>query len=225
MLTKAQAVFDAAVPANGDATAAYLFASNRLTSTTIGGSEALDVKSFLADGAGTALTSTTVGGVQALDVNIAAFSATGFMVEGNIADGAADAGSDPVKIGSRVISGVLGAATAGNRADGLSDLYRRILTSDAPSVANKHGVTTVGVAAVKIVTTNLAGRTRFLAQNNSAHPIYIGADNTVTADSSATGGLLIPGHGGTLELPSGDSLDWYAISDTAAQKLVVVELG
>lgn len=145
---------------------------------------------------------------------------------GNVADDGVDSGN-PVKVGSRALSGLLAAiSTTGDRADLISDMYRRVFTNDAPNVANKLTTTTIGVAAAKVVTTPLGGRTRILLQANGNKPIYIGADNTVTADvGTATSGFIIPAHGGTLELPSGQGLDWYAISDTAAQKLTVIELG
>ena len=47
---------------------------------------------------------------------------------GNVADDAVDSGN-PVKIGSRALSGALAAVSAtGDRADLISDLYRRILS-------------------------------------------------------------------------------------------------
>lgn len=225
-LTKAQLVFDSTTPANGDAVASYLFASNRLTSAAVAGNESLRTIAALQDGAGTALTSTLTGGKQALDINIAGFSASsGFDVQGNVADGSSDTGTNPVKIGSRLFSGALGAGSAGNRADTLADLYRRMYVTSAPQVGNKLTSTTVGTAAVKIVATPMAGVQTVRLMNNGSQPIYIGVDNTVTADNTATGGLLLPAHGGFMELGSGDAIVWWAISGTAGQRLLVVEVG
>jgi len=307
-LTKAQQVFDATIPANGDAVAAYLFATNRLASTAVNSNESLYTIAALNDSAGTGITSTAgtgaYSGHQGIDVSLISpitvetdfngiydvstnptpasageilfnraatpglsdqvFTPTGgvansdgvtaanvhgadanaflmgyngttwdrvkaisgaLAVGGNVADGASDAG-DPLKVGSRALSGALSAIGAsGDRADLISDMYRRTFVMTAPQVGNKITQTTVGTSAVKIVASNMAGRTQLFLQNNSNHPIYIGVDNTVTADATSTGGMIIPGHGGTLDMPSGDGITWWAISDTAAQKLIVVEMG
>lgn len=224
-LTKAQLVFDSTTAANGDAVAAYLFATNRLTSTAVNGNESLHTIAALQDGAGTALTSTLVGAKQSLDVNVASFTATDLHVDGTVADGVADA-NNPVKIGSRAFSGALSAiGAAGERADGLSDMYRRIMVTVAPQVSVKVQTATVGITAAKLLAAENAGRTWISLQNNGSQPIYIGADNTVTADTAATGGLQVPAHGGTLEMPLGDALSLWAISGTAGQKVAVLERG
>lgn len=328
-LTKAQSVFDTTV-ANGDATAAYLFATNRLTSAAVNGNESLRTIAALQDGAGTAITSTAgaidvnlksgtldmgvadsatftigttveqpVGGVyqsttftalatgktgafgmtayraqftnlqdaagssligqkamagslpvafasdqsslavklfdgagtaltstlnsgkQSLDVNVTGLSAATQHVDGTVADAVADA-DNPVKIGAKAYS-TLAAATAGNRVNLASDLYRRLYVNASPNVAAKVATVTVGITAASIGTAQ-PGRRNVTLQNNGNVPIYIGFDATVTADTAATGGVQIPGHGGTLDMLAGDNIPIFAISGTAAQKLCVYEL-
>lgn len=222
-LTKAQLVFDATTPANGDAVAAYLFASARLTSAAVAGNESLRTIAAIQDGAGTALTSTLLSGKQSLDVNVAGFSATDLHVDGTVADAVADA-DNPVKIGYHAYA-TLAAATAGNRVNAASDLFRRGYVNTSPNIGGLRTVATVGVAAVKVVTTPLAGREQLTLQNNGGKNMWIGFDNTVTADggTTATGGMLLPAHGGTWSVPMGDNIDVWAISDTALQKLMVLE--
>lgn len=221
MLTKAQSVFDATTASDGDAVAAYLFASNRLTSAAVGGNESLRTIAAMFDGAGTALTSTLVSGKQCLDVNVATFTATDLHVDGTVADGVTDA-DNPVKIGMQAYA-TLAASTAGKRVNASSDLYRRLYVNSGPNIAGKTATATVGITAASLGTP-AAGRRVVNVQNNGTKTVFIGFDNTVTADTAATGGLQIPGHGATMEVPAGDNITLWAISAVAGQKVNVTEL-
>ena len=128
-------------------------------------------------------------------------------VVGNVADDAADSGN-PLKIGSRGVSGALTALSAsGDRADLLSDLYRRVWVNDSPNVGVTLSKPTVSDTAAEIASTPQAGRKRILIQNLSNLPIYIGPSNAVTT----TTGIRI-NKNMTLEVPWGPDLDVWAIS-------------
>lgn len=221
-LGKAQTFFDSTIVTNGDTIAAYLFATNRLTSATVNSNESLRTIAALQDGAGTAITSTLISAKQSLDVNVAGFSASSLHVDGTVADGATDA-DNPVKIGYQALS-TLTATTTGKRVNGVSDLYRRVYTNNTPNIGQLTQTVTVGVAAAILVpTAPLAGRRKITIQNNSAKLIYIGGA-TVTADTAATGGVQVAAHGGTYELEVGDNIVLYGIGAGAGLSVAVQEV-
>lgn len=153
----------------------------------------------------------------ALNVNISA----NVTVIGNVADDGVDSGN-PIKVGSRAVSGLLTAVSATNdRADAISDMYRRIYINDSPNIALKQRGVTVGVTAVQIDTTPLAGRRRVLIQNMGGKNVYIGTTTVTT--SGATQGLMV-GPQSTLALELGQDVAIYAISGTAGQTVILFEV-
>lgn len=130
-------------------------------------------------------------------------------IDGNVSDDAADSG-DPVKVGSRSVDGLLSAISASDdRADLLSDMYRRVWVNDSPNVGITLSKPTISTTAAEIASTPQPGRTRILVQNLSNQAIYLGEDNTVTIST----GIRV-NKNMTLELPWGEDLDLWAISDT-----------
>jgi len=128
-------------------------------------------------------------------------------VVGNVADDGVDSGN-PLKVGSRAVSGALTALSAtGDRADLLSDLYRRVWVNDSPNVASKLSTVTVSTTVAQIAATAQPGRKRIMIQNLSTKPIYIGPTNAVTAAD----GIRI-NKNTTMELPWGPDLPVWAIS-------------
>lgn len=82
--------------------------------------------------------------------------------------------------------------------------------------AYAHGTVTVGTSAVLLVAgVYVAGG--LMVQNNGTGKIYLGGP-TVTAGTTATGGLMLP-TGTSVEVPTSSDLsrDLWAIGDTAAQ--------
>lgn len=141
-------------------------------------------------------------------------------VSGNVADNAADSGN-PIKIGSRAYDGssALAALDAGDRADMLSDLYRRIFINDAPNVSVANAAFSVDTTAGGVALgSNPAGRTRILIQNNGDKSIFVGA-GTVTAAN----GLEVA-KGATLALEAGEALALKAIAESGTQDVRVLEL-
>lgn len=148
---------------------------------------------------------TTTGG--ALDVEVA--SAVDVNLLDLVADDAADAGGS-LKAGSRAVDGALTAVSASDdRADLLSDMYRRVYVNTSPNIAAQLSSAAVTTSAVQIAPTALGGRTRILVQNLSNQEIYIGPDNTVTVGT----GIEVRKNG-ALELPWGEDVPIWAIGDT-----------
>lgn len=94
---------------------------------------------------------------------------------GNVADDAADSGN-PVKVGSRAITGALTAISTGDRADLLSDLYRRVWVNTAPNVAASNAAVSVDDTSggVAVFASPLPGRRRALVQNLGNFEIWLG---------------------------------------------------
>jgi hypothetical protein len=127
---------------------------------------------------------------------------------------------DPLKVGSRAVNGALTAiSTSGNKANLISDMYRRAYVNNAPNIAAKASASTVGTSAAQLAASPLLGRMRILVQNLSSKDIYIGHDNTVT---TATG-IMIPAKS-SMDIPCGEDVVLYAISGTAGNNVRLLEL-
>lgn len=141
-------------------------------------------------------------------------------VVGNVGDDDADSGN-PLKVGSRshFASAALAALSAnGDRADLLSDAYRRIYINDAPNVGMVAAAVSVGLTEVALPASPLAGRTRMLIQNNGNKPIFVGPTGVTTST-----GIEVS-KSSTLALEAGQFLALYGISTDAAQDVRVFEL-
>lgn len=129
-------------------------------------------------------------------------------VGGDVADDAADSGN-PLKIGSRATNAALTALSAANdRADLISDLYRRILVNSSAAIAVKSSAATATDAAAQVLATPLAGRRKVLVQNLGTKSVYLGA-----SDVSTTNGIELLKRT-SVELEIGEHVDLYTICDT-----------
>lgn len=131
---------------------------------------------------------------------------------GNVADDAVDSGN-PMKVGTRALSGVLTAvSTTGDRADMISDLYRRLRTNSTPNISGANAAVSIADTAggTAVFASPALGRCRVQVQNNSAtnKPIWLGF-GTVTI---ANGIRLNAGASWTEEI--GPDLALKAITDT-----------
>jgi len=136
---------------------------------------------------------------------------------GTVADNIADT-ENPAKIGSRAVSGALAAVSAtGNRADLLSDMYRRIFINDSPNINLNSQVLTVGATEIAFPAA-LAGRRRIMVQNSSSNPIYVGPTGVLS-----TTGLKIE-KGATLSLEAGQAINFFAIAGSAGNAVRIFEL-
>jgi hypothetical protein len=125
---------------------------------------------------------------------------------------------DPLKIGSRAVSGVLSAATNGNKVNVISDLYRRIMVNVAPRIGSLATALTVGTTAVALPSSALAGRMRVVIQNLSNSDIYIGGSGVTTSS-----GVRV-GKGATYSEDIGQDCVLYAIAGTSGNDVRVLEL-
>lgn len=139
---------------------------------------------------------------------------------GNVADDGVDTGN-PVKVGSRAISGALPAiSTTGDRADLLSDMYRRLYINDSPNIAAANVSVTVDTTAggIALPTSALAGRRRMLIQNKGNKSIFVGQGTVTSAN-----GLEVTS-GSTMSLEIGQNIALKAIAASGSQDTRVFEL-
>lgn len=102
----------------------------------------------------------------------------------------------------------------------IADSYRRLWVNNSSAVAGAVSVSTVTDTAALLVTA-LDGRTRMIIQNKGDSTVYLGFDNTVTADDSATGGTeLFCGDSMSLEISS--CLTIFSICESGGSATVKV---
>jgi len=138
---------------------------------------------------------------------------------GNVADDAEDSGN-PLKVGSRAHDGALTAVADGDRADLLSDLYRRVWVNTAPNISGSNAAVSVDTTAggVALFASPLAGRRKVIVQNMGNKAIILGF-GTVTASN----GVLVPAKAvWTDEL--GPNIDLKAIAESGTQDVRVLQL-
>ena len=140
-------------------------------------------------------------------------------LESDVADDAPDT-ENPLKMGSRAVSGALAAISAtGDKANVISDMYRRLYVTTAPNVGFKTSAANVGTIASQLVAVPLAGRGRIMIQNLGNAAVYIGFNNTV----AVVNGLKISA-GAFLEMPFGSDLAIWVIATSGTQDVRIVEI-
>lgn len=145
---------------------------------------------------------------------------TNAQVSGDVADDAADSGN-PIKVGSRAVSGALTAVSAtGDRADMISDLYRRMWVNTAPNIGGSNAAVSIDTTAggVALFASPLAGRRRVEIQNLGNKAIFVGL-GTVTAAN----GVRIAA-GGTMSQELGPDIALKAIAESGAQDVRVLQI-
>jgi hypothetical protein len=137
-----------------------------------------------------------------------------------VADDSADT-ENPIKVGSHAMDdqSALGVVTAGDKADLISDEYRRVIINDAAHVGLLASAVTVGTSAVALPASALAGRTRLLIQNRGGQSIFVGHSGVTTST-----GIEVT-KGATLALEAGPAVAFYGISGSAGNDIRVVEFG
>jgi len=103
-------------------------------------------------------------------------------------------------------------------------MYRRTFVNNAFNVGHKTSIATVGIAAAEVAATPFPGRKAMTIQNVSNASIYLGEDNTVTADDAATGGIEIP-KGSSYTDDFGENIDIWLISAAAGKIAKIHEKG
>jgi hypothetical protein len=145
---------------------------------------------------------------------------TNSAVSGDVADDAADSGN-PLKIGTKAINGALTAISAGDdRANAISDMYRRLWVTTAPNAAGSNAAVSVDTTAggVTVFATPIEGRAEVEVQNLGSKAIYLGF-GTVTASN----GIRVAG-GATWSRQLGPDVILKAIADTGTQDVRVMQL-
>lgn len=136
---------------------------------------------------------------------------------GTAADDAADT-ENPVKVGSRAESGALTAVSDGDRADLLSDDFRRVYVNSGANIAVAQAVVSVTTTATALPTTALTGRRKIYIQNLGNQEIFLGGSGVTTAD-----GLRIAA-GAVWEDEVGDDVGLFAIKAAGSASVRVLEL-
>lgn len=259
-------LFDPADPSSGPNVGSYLRAGtdgDLLSSTNIGGKEALDVNVVeginvevdlsslddsvaIADASGNYLAINLDGSINAsvsatdfdirdlthvtdsikvgdgtdfLAINADGSINANSVITGTSADDDIDTGN-PIKVGSRAydaVSGLLAVSDSGDRADLLSDLYRRIFINDAPNISVASAAVSVASTATSLGTP-IDGRMRALVQNNSDKPIYVGPAGVTTST-----GLKVD-KGATLALEIGQGVALFAVTASGTADTRVFQL-
>lgn len=137
---------------------------------------------------------------------------------GNVADDAVDS-ENPVKVGSRALAGPLAAVASGDRADMISDLYRRVYVNNGANIAMLNAAATVTTSAATLIASALGGRRTLLIQNKGSKAIYLGKDATVT---SSNGFELAAGAIFSIEL--GPNVAIFAIAASGSQDIRLLEV-
>lgn len=302
MLGKDKLIYDGTTPADGDSVASFLHATLKLTSTTLGGVEALDVniagstglgiynedtahvsgdKGQLglvvrADAAGSlvsadgdysplqvdangrlrvdaevsvstgsdkeedvahasgdtgayvlAVRQDTLSSSVSADGDYGSFKIdsvgrlwTNAVVAGDVADDAVDSGN-PLKVGTRAVSGALAAVSAtGDRANMISDLYRRTWVNTAPNIGGNNFALALGTTAggTALATTVLDGRRFIRVQNLGTKAIFWGFGTVSAANGSRIAA------GATEMIEAGPDIAVKAIAESGTQDLRIAQL-
>lgn len=136
---------------------------------------------------------------------------------GNVADDAADS-ENPIKVGSRAESGVLSAVSDGDRADLLSDSYRRVYINSGANISVLASAVTITTTATAVPGTALTGRRVISVQNKGSKPIFLG-DAAVTASTGTEISV-----GGSWEGEAGDDIALFAITASSTSNVRILEL-
>jgi len=146
---------------------------------------------------------------------------TNAVIGGDVADSAADSGN-PIKVGARAIAGALvSTGMADNdRADNVSDLYRRLWVNTAPNVAISNAAVSIPNTAggTALFASPLAGRRKVIVQNLDNQAIYLGF-GTVTAAN----GIRVAA-GATWSDELGPDLALKALSEGATADVRVLQI-
>lgn len=145
------------------------------------------------------------GDYASLKVNALGELYTTATISGDVADDAVDSGN-PLKVGSRSTDAALTAlSAAGDRADLISDLYRRIIVNPSAAIAVQDSAAAVTDVAAQLMATPLAGRRKVIIQNVGNETVYLGdsgvADTTGIELKKRT----------NVELEIGEHVDIYAV--------------
>lgn len=134
---------------------------------------------------------------------------TNSAIAGDVADDAADSGN-PLKVGTRAVDGVLTPVSAANdRADAISDLYRRLYVNSSAQIAVLSSTAAVSAVAGPILGSALAGRRKLVIQNVGNDRVFLGGSG-VTGTGAATDGIILRRRT-SIELELGEDVSLFAV--------------
>lgn len=144
---------------------------------------------------------------------------TAATISSNVADDAPDT-ENPIKVGSQAVDGLLPAISAsGDKANLISDMYRRLWVNSAPNIGFNVASATVTTTAAELASSPLAGRMKIEVQNLGNQAIYVGHSNAVTSSN----GYRISA-GATAVFEFGEDLDLWAIAGSGSQNVRILQL-
>lgn len=91
--------------------------------------------------------------------------------------------SGPIKIGSRVVDATLTSIAVGDRADLISDTFRRILINQTFNIGAQISIPFVGSPAARIDSTPLAGRKKIILVNIGSRSMFLGFTSGLTVNN------------------------------------------
>jgi len=144
---------------------------------------------------------------------------------GTVDDDAADT-EFPVKVGSKTQFGaaIPAISTSGDRANLISDKYRRTRVNNSANVGIKRSAVTIGTTAANLAAVSIDSRILMHIQNLGSKAIFIG-NHVVTTDELTTANGFRIAAGATLTIEAGPDVNIFAISSSAGQDVRVLELG
>lgn len=137
---------------------------------------------------------------------------------GNVADDAVDS-ENPVKVGTRALAGPLAAVASGDRADMISDLYRRLYVNNSANIAVQNAAILVTNTAATLIAGALGGRRTLLVQNLGNKAIWLGKDATV----DNTNGFKLEA-GAIFSIELGQNVALFAFALTGSQDVRLLEV-
>lgn len=173
-----------------------------------------NVGAFIRSADGSLITDTA----GALDINIKSSDIdirVDLDLDNLVADDAPDT-EDPIKVGTRAVNSLAAISAAGDKANMISDLRRRLLVNTSANISTLATAVNVTNVATVLPATALVGRTKMTIQNTSNADVFIGGSGVTTAN-----GILLA-KGTSLTEDFGEYSLVYAIAATAGPHVVRV---
>jgi len=148
-------------------------------------------------------------------------NSTPWVVGGDIADDGVDGSTLPIKVGSRSRWGALLALSNDNdRADLISDKYRRVYVNSGANIGLRNDTVTAGASELELKSgaNRLEGRRLIMVQNLSNKEVYLGKTGV-----SSTNSLVLAARA-TISLDVGQDVPVFVLGSVTGQDIRVVEL-
>jgi hypothetical protein len=235
MIGKDKLIYDGTTPADGDSVAAFLHATNKLTSTTVDAKEGLDVNVLNdivvdLDGVYATTTNETPDNAGLIAHTRAATPGAAEQVKrttaGPMADGVVNANVHGLDTAAFAM-GFNG--TTWDRIKAASGAMEvKLMAADASVALPVKDTAEAFLNTLKavsstgaVVVSALSGRRRILFQNQGNKAVYVGPSGV--GNTGASTGLKVSA-GANIEIPLGAGAALHAISESGTQNCVIMEL-